>query len=463
MPDYDLIVIGSGPAGQRAAIQAAKLGKRVAIIERKSEVGGVSLHTGTIPSKTLRESVLHLSGWRLRSFYGESYRVKEDITAQDILKRLHVTLEHEMEIMKHQLNRNGVKVLGGHARFVDPKQVSVTRADGSECCYSADHFLIAVGTRPHRPDHIPFDARSILDSDDILHIDKLPRSMTVVGAGVIGLEYATIFSALDIDITLIEAQDSLLTFLDKEIVDELLYVMRDRNMTVLLGEKVVDIRTDDRERVVTRLASGKHVVSGTALFAAGRQGATDQLAIDNAGLLADARGRLTVNEHYQTGQPHIYAAGDVIGFPSLASTSMEQGRLAACHAFGLPCYSRPEHFPFGIYAVPEISMVGATEQELKKQQIPYEVGAVRLRETARGQIMGISQGMLKMLFSIEDQRLLGVHIIGIGATEAIHIGQAVMSLGGKLDYFVDSVFNYPTLAEAYKVAALDAWNKLNLN
>ena len=463
MSDYDFIVIGSGPAGQRAAIQAAKLGKKVAIIERKSEVGGVSLHTGTIPSKTLRESVLHLSGWRLRSFYGNSYRVKEDITAQDILKRLHVTLEHEMEIMKHQLNRNGVKVLDGHARFVDERQVSVTRADGSECRYSADFFLIAVGTRPHRPDHIPFDGRTILDSDDILRIETLPRSMTVVGGGVIGLEYATIFSALDIEITVIDAHDSLMPFLDKEIVDELVYIMRDRNMTVLLGEKVVDISTDDRERVVTHLASGKRVVSGMALFAAGRQGATDQLAIDKAGLDADARGRLSVNEHYQTEQPHIYAAGDVIGFPSLASTSMEQGRLAACHAFGLPCYSRPEHFPFGIYSVPEISMVGATEQDLKKQGIPYEVGAVRLRETARGQIMGISQGMLKMLFAIDDQRLLGVHIIGIGATEAIHIGQAVMSLGGKLDYFVDSVFNYPTLAEAYKVAALDAWNKLSLN
>jgi NAD(P) transhydrogenase len=463
MNNYDLIVIGSGPAGQKAAIQAAKLGKKVAIIEHKSEVGGVSLHTGTIPSKTLRESILHLSGWRLRSIYGDSYRVKEDITAQDVLKRLHVTLEHEMEIMKHQLNRNGVKLLDGHARFVDQHRVSVTCADGSERFYTAEYLLIAVGTRPHRPDHIPFDGQSILDSDDILNINKLPRSMIVVGAGVIGLEYATIFSALDIEITLVDAQDSLLGFLDKEIVDELLYVMRDRNMTVLLGETVVDIHTDDRNRVVTRLASGKHVVSGMALFAAGRQGATDQLAIDKAGLVADKRGRLAVNEHYQTEQNHIYAAGDIIGFPSLASTSMEQGRLAACHAFGLHCHSRSETFPFGIYAVPEISMVGATEQELKKQQIPYEVGSVRMRETARGQIMGIRDGMLKMLFSIEDQRLLGVHIIGIGATEAIHIGQAVMSLGGTLSYFVDSVFNYPTLAEAYKVAALDAWNKLNLN
>jgi NAD(P) transhydrogenase len=463
MYNYDLIVIGSGPAGQKAAIQAAKLGKKVAIIEHKTAVGGVSLHTGTIPSKTLRESVLHLSGWRLRGFYGDSYRVKEDITAQDIQKRLHVTLEHELEIMKHQLNRNGVKVLEGHARFVDPHNISVTAADGSERVYSADFVLIAVGTKPHRPDHIPFDEHTILDSDDILKIEQLPRSMIVVGAGVIGLEYATIFSALDIEITLVDAQDSLLGFVDKEIVDELLHVMRDRNMTVLLGERVVDIHTDERKRVITKLASGKHVVSHMALFAAGRQGATDLLAIENAGLSVDKRGRLAVNDNYQTEQSHIYAAGDVIGFPSLASTSMEQGRLSACHAFGLACHSRPETFPFGIYAVPEISMVGATEQELKKQQIPYEVGSVRMRETARGQIMGIREGMLKILFSIEDQRVLGVHIIGIGATEAIHIGQAVMSLGGTLDYFVDSVFNYPTLAEAYKVAALDAWNKLNLN
>lgn len=463
MTHYDFIVIGSGPAGQRAAIQAAKLGKRVAIVERKSEVGGVSLHTGTIPSKTLRESVLHLSGWRLRGFYGDSYRVKEDITAEDILRRLHVTLAHEMEIMKHQLNRNGVKVLDGHARFVDEHSISVTCADGSERHYSAECFLVAVGTRPHRPDHIPFDGETILDSDDILRIKRLPRSMIVVGAGVIGLEYATIFSALDIEITLVDAQESLLGFLDREIVDELLYVMRDRNMTVLLGETVVDIETIEHKRVVTRLASGKRVCSDMALFAAGRQGATDQLGIDKAGLVADKRGRLAVNENFQTQRDHIYAAGDVIGFPSLASTSMEQGRLAACHAFGLDCHSRQETFPFGIYAVPEISTVGATEQELKQRQIPYEVGLVRMRETARGQIMGIRQGMLKMLFGIEDQRLLGVHIIGIGATEAIHIGQAVMSLGGTLDYFVDSVFNYPTLAEAYKVAALDAWNKLTLS
>jgi NAD(P) transhydrogenase len=323
--------------------------------------------------------------------------------------------------------------------------------------------MISVGTRPHRPDHIPFDGEKILDSDDILKIGKLPRSMIVIGAGVIGLEYATIFSALDIEITLVDTQENLLTFLDREIVDELMYVMRDRNMTVRLGETVTDIHVEQNGHVITRLASGKSVVSNMALFAAGRQGATDQLGIENANLVADKRGRLSVNEHYQTEQPHIYAAGDVIGFPSLASTSMEQGRLAACHAFGLEGFSKPETFPFGIYAVPEISMVGATEQELKEKQIPYEVGSVRIRETARGQIMGIREGMLKMLFSLEDQRLLGVHIIGIGATEVIHIGQAVISLNGTLDYFVQSVFNYPTLAEAYKVAALDAWNKLNLN
>jgi len=463
MTKYDFIVIGSGPAGQRAAIQAAKLDKRVAIIERKTEVGGVSLHTGTIPSKTLRESVLHLSGWRLRGLYGDGYRVKEDITAADVLKRLHVTLSHEMEIMKHQLQRNGVKVINGHARFKDSHTVTATTSDGGQHTMEADNFLISVGTRPHRPDHIPFDGEKILDSDDILKIEELPRSMVVIGAGVIGLEYATIFSALDISITLVDTQENLLTFLDKEIVDELMYVMRDRNMTVRLGETVVDIHVEDNGHVITKLASGKNVVSDMALFAAGRQGATDMLGIENAGLTADKRGRISVNENYQTEQPHIYAAGDIIGFPSLASTSMEQGRLAACHAFGVPCYSRPETFPFGIYAVPEISMVGATEQELKEKKIPYEVGSVRIRETARGQIMGIREGMLKMLFSLEDQRLLGVHVIGVGATEVIHIGQAVISLGGTLNYFVESVFNYPTLAESYKVAALDAWNKLNLN
>lgn len=462
MKRYDLIVIGSGPAGQRAAIQAAKLGKKVAIIERKSVVGGVSLHTGTIPSKTLRESVLHLSGWRQRGFYGSSYRVKQDISASDVMQRLHITLNHEVEVMRHKLNRNGVQVLVGHARFKDAHTLEIEQEDGTYKRIAGEHILIAVGTRPYRPDHIPFDGKRILDSDDILKIDELPRTVTVVGAGVIGIEYATIFSALDVDVTVIEGRDTVLDFLDNEIVDELLHHLRDRGMTIRLGEKVTEIGKDKRGRAITHLASGKKVASDIVLFAAGRSGATDALDLPNAGLEADGRGRLTVNENYQTSLEHIYAAGDVIGFPSLASTSMEQGRLAACHAFGIPTHSHPETFPFGIYAVPEISMVGHTEQELKEQGIPYEVGTVRLRETARGQIKGIREGLLKMLFSLEDQKLLGVHIIGTGATESIHIGQAVMTLGGTLDYFIEAVFNYPTLAEAYKVAALDAWNRLNV-
>ena len=459
---YDLLVIGSGPSGQRAAVQAAKLGKRAAVIERKKVVGGNAVHTGTIPSKTLRETVLNLTGWRERGFYGRAYRVKQHITIDDLKQRLQMTLEHEIEVMQHQLMRNGVEVISGQGHFVDDHTVRVTeRADGDPVDYTADSIVLAIGTRPHRPSHIPFDRRKIMDSDDILRMQKLPRTMAVVGGGVIGIEYATIFSALDINVTVVEQRDQLLSFVDAEIVQEFQHHMRDRGMIMRLGEEVSECREDSDGKVVTQLASGRRVVTDMALFCAGRQGNTDTLQLENAGLQADKRGRLTANEYFQTEQPHIYAVGDVIGFPALASTSMEQGRRAARHAITGEPQKRLENFPIGIYSVPEISMAGRTEQELKDAGIPFESGIARFRETARGQILGLEQGMLKMLFSLEDHTLLGVHIEGEGATELVHIGHAVMELGGTLDYFIESVFNYPTLAEAYKVAALDAWNRLS--
>lgn len=459
LKEYDLVVIGSGPAGQKAAIQAAKLGKKVAIVERNFEVGGVSVHTGTIPSKTVREAVLYLTGWRQRGFYGTTHRERERIAPEDVLDRVKITLRNQVEVMQNQLSRNGVEVITGLAKFVDKHTLEVSVSDGSSTRVKGKYIMLAVGTRPYRPSHVPFDRETILDSDEILHFKKMPRTMAVIGGGVIGVEFATIFSALDVTVTLIESRAKILDFLDDEIIDEFQHKMRDRGMVLRLEEKVKTIDKSGN-KVITTLESGKIIQTDMVLFAAGRSGATDSLDIANAGLEADSRGRLEVNECFQTKQPHIYAAGDIIGFPSLSATSMIQGRVAACHMFDFEFKNRLEHFPYGIYSVPEISMVGATEKELKENNIPYETGIARFRELARGQILGLRDGLLKMLFSIKDHKLLGVHIVGEGATELIHVGQAVLSLGGTLEYFVDSAFNYPTLAEAYKVAALNAWNKL---
>ncbi len=460
MQHYDMLIIGSGPAGQRAAIQAAKLGKIVAIVERRDVVGGVSVHTGTIPSKTLREAVLYLSGWDQRGLYGRGYRLKHQLTIDDLTHRLNITLEHEIEVMQHQLARNGVPVIKGIAQFVDTKTIEVTTHENLTRRYTADKFVIAVGSRPVKPEGIPFNDDTVFDSDGILKIKKLPRSMLVVGAGVIGMEYASIFSTIDIKVTLADGRPDLLDFMDREIVDELVHHLRDRGVMLRMSEKVATISHDPQGYVITTLESGKRIRTDMVLFAAGRIGCTYELGLENAGITPDSRRRISVNDNFQTETPHIYAVGDVIGFPSLASTSMEQGRLAACHAFAHGAINSHEIFPFGIYAVPEMSMVGKTEQELTAQRIPYEVGIARLRETARGQIMGLDEGVLKILFGLEDQRVLGVHILGEGSTELIHIGQAVMALDGTLEYFLETVFNYPTLAEAYKIAALDAWNRM---
>ena len=457
---HDLLVIGSGPSGRRAAVQAAKLGKSVLVIERGRRVGGVSVHTGTIPSKTLRETVLNLSGWRERGFYGRGYRVKQDISAADLMRRLHQTLDHEVEVLEHQFSRNGVHVLSGEARFVDPHTLAVTGADGEVREVRGEHILIAVGTQPYRPAFVPFDEPSVFDGDELIDLPRLPRSLTVVGAGVIGVEYATIFSALDVAVTVVEPKDAILDFVDREIVAEFVHELRDRNVGLRLGVGVERIAVENG-RPVCYLKDGRQVANEMLLFTAGRVGATAVLDLAAAGLTADERGRIAVEPTtMQTAVPHIYAAGDVIGFPSLASTSLEQGRLAACHAFGLKPPPPPHYFPYGIYSVPEISTVGLTEEEVRARNIPYEVGTARFRETSRGHIMGLDTGMMKMIFSLRTKRLLGVHIIGEGATELIHIGQAVLNLKGGIDYFIENTFNYPTLAEAYKIASLDAWNRL---
>ena len=461
MSSYDFIVIGSGPSGRRAAIQAAKLGKSVLVVEKGRRVGGVSVHTGTIPSKTLRETVLNLTGWREQGFYGRAYRVKKDIQAKDLMVRLHKTLDHEVDVLEHQFARNAVTTLSGMARFIDPHRIEVAASDGELRVYEGVRFLIAVGTRPYRPPEVPFNGCTVLDSDEIVEIPHLPRSLTVVGAGVIGVEYATIFSALDVNVSLVESRPSFLDFIDHELIEDFLHQIRDRGMTIRFGSKVSAIEMEG-ECPVTVLESGRRVRSEMLLYAAGRVGATDSLNLGSCGLAVDSRGRLKIDpKTFQTELSHIYAAGDAIGFPSLASTSMEQGRIAACHAFGIPLPPAPEFFPYGIYSVPEMSTVGMSEEEVMKRAIPYECGVARFRETSRGHIMGLNAGMMKMIFALETRRLLGVHIVGEGATELVHIGQAVLNLGGTLDYFIENTFNYPTLAEAYKIAALDAWNRMS--
>jgi NAD(P) transhydrogenase len=463
--DYDMLVIGSGPAGQRAAIQAAKLNKRVAVIERKTILGGVCINTGTIPSKTLREAVLHLSGYREHSLYGESYTVKQNITMSDLLYRTDHVIQHELDIVRHQLQRNRVELISAEASFIDAHTVRLKHVDQQGWRdVTANAIVIATGTIATKDESIPFDGKRIVISDDILKLNHLPRSLAVVGAGVIGLEYACIYAALGVRVTLIDKRRRLLPFVDEEIIDSLTYHLNQQRAIMRLGEEVKAIEpiTDENngEKVRITLASGKQITTEMALYSIGRTGATHSLNIQAVNLEVSERGLLKVNDNFQTTAPNIYAVGDVIGFPSLASTSMEQGRLATCHAFGIQTQNAPELFPYGIYTIPEISTVGKNEEELTEAGIPYEVGKAQYREIARGQIIGDQTGLLKIIFHLETHEILGVHIIGEGASELIHIGQAVMALKGKVEYFINTVFNYPTLAECYKTAAFDGINRL---
>jgi NAD(P) transhydrogenase len=514
MRTYDCAIIGSGPAGQKAAIQAAKLGKRVCVIEKNLTLGGAAINTGTIPSKALREAVLHLTGAAKRGLFGEGARVKRDITVADLIYVSQQVIHHELELIRGHFDRNGVDLIYGAARFENPNLLDVTRPDGSEHV-AARYIVIATGTRPARPASVPFNEKTIFDSDGLLHVRHLPKTMIVVGGGVIGTEYACMMATLGVKVTLVEARRELLGFIDHEIIEAFQYHIRSMGVTLRLGEKVARIEemgeaaavteaeavarapawatsvgADDdvaagpgsgsaapvlvggaanekptewsgsRPLVQATLESGKALRAQCLLYAVGRQGTVGSLAPQNAGLVADDRERLKVNAHYQTNVPHIYGVGDVIGFPALASTAMEQGRLAVSHAFGVPTLSIPELFPYGVYSIPEISMVGKTETQLTDAGIPYEAGIAQYKELARGQLLGDDTGMLKLLIHQDDHRILGVHAIGTGATELIHIGQAVMAFNGTVDYFINNVFNFPTLAEAYKVAALNGLNKL---
>ena len=458
--DVDLAVIGSGPGGQKAAIMAAKLGKRVCVIDSKTMVGGVCVNTGTIPSKTLRESVLYLTGMDMRELYGASYRVKEEITISDLLARLQHVIGRETEVIRAQLQRNHVELVPGNASFVDPHTLSVDlEGQPAHRTLTAQIIVLATGTVPARPPNVKFDGVRVLDSDQILAIEEVPGSMVVVGAGVIGVEYASMFAALGTRVTLVEKRDQMLDFCDPEIVESLKFHLRDHTMSFRFGEEVASVESSGGGTITT-LASGKRIAAEVVMHSAGRQGNTSTLNLDLAGLETDRRGRIVVNEQYQTAVPHIYAVGDVIGFPALASTSMDQGRLAAAHAFDEPANELQGLQPIGIYTIPEISYCGKTEGELTREAVPFEVGISRYRELARGQIIGDSYGMLKLVVHADSREILGVHIFGTNATELVHIGQAIMGCGGKVDYLVDTVLNYPTLSEAYKVAALDVTNKL---
>ncbi len=467
--DYDLVVVGSGPAGEKAAIQAAKLDKRVAVIEFGPQLGGACAHTATLPSKTLREAVLFIAGLEQRSFPGIQCAVKKHrMGVQDLLRYKTAVVQHQADTVRRRFDRNDLDVFHGRASFLDSHRLAIEGNDGSRRTVTAAMVILAVGSRPARPTTIPFDDENVFDTDSILHLDRIPRSLAVIGAGVVGCEYASIFGAMGVKVTLLDTRSNILDFLDEELKQRLLYRMLNSGVIMHFGEEVAAVMLPEPGRVEAHCASGKVVTAERVLYAAGRQGNTENLGLDKIGLAASERGQLSVNEHYQTTAPHVYAVGDVIGFPALAATAMHQGRLAAAHAFQYSNGYSNGHTPptpvgprpFGIYTIPEVSMVGATEEELTKEKVPYEIGHAFYRETARAHIMGDTEGMLKLIFHRETLQLLGVHIIGERATEIIHVGQAVMAYGGTIEYFIDNVVNYPTLSEAYKIAALNGYNRL---
>jgi NAD(P) transhydrogenase len=459
MQKYDLIVIGSGPAGQRAAIQGAKFGRRVAVIEQRAIVGGACINTGTIPSKTMREAVLHLSGYQYQGIYGVNYKVKEKITMADLGSRVNQVIKTEVDVTQAQLSRNGVDVIYARASFLDATHIRTENARG-QADMEAPIVIVASGTKPAVSETVPIDGRTIINSDQILQMRDLPRTMIVVGGGVIGVEYTCMFAILGTRVILVEKRPRLLEFADAEMVEALSYHLRDQRVTMRLNEEVAGVEATQDGGVVANLKSNKRISGDALLYAVGRQGNVDELNLAAAGLDADVRGRIAVDAEYRTRVPNIFAVGDVIGFPSLASVSMEQGRIAAGAAFGVKIPSNPATYPYGIYTIPEISFIGKTEERLTDEDVPYEVGVAYYRETARGQIRGDTTGRLKLIFHRETRELLGVHIIGEGAAELVHIGQAVLILKGTVDYFVETVFNYPTLAECYKQAAFNGINKL---
>ncbi len=458
MSVYDVVVVGSGPAGHAAAIQAAKAGRKTAVIEKLSAVGGTSVNTGTIPSKALREAVLCLTGIKEREINGVHYSWRDTLGVQELCLRTDQVVKNENRVIKDQFFRNGVELITGSAVFRDAHRLAVVQNDG-ERDIEAEWIVIAVGSKPAGTREVAVNGRNIIDSDGAYGLQGVPKTMTVVGGGVVDTEFVSIFAALGVEITVVDQREAVLEHLDREITEALLYNLRRRGVMFRLGEQVTDV-VEEGNQVVAYTASNKRIQSDVLLHSIGRQGSTAGLGLEAIGVEPDDRGRIPVNESYQTAVPHIYAVGDVIGFPSLATTSMIQGRGAMMHALGLTRQNMISPLPYGMYSIPEVSMVGKTEEELTRSATPYEVGLARYNETARGQIIVDDVGTLKLLVHAETRRILGVHIIGEGATELIHIGQMMIALDGTLDFLADSPFNYPTLAECYRIAALDAFNKL---
>ena len=455
--DHDLVVVGVGPAGEKGAAQAAYFGKRVACVERAEEPGGAAVHTGTLPSKTLRETAIFLSGFRQRELYGLSVELNPDLAIPKLLSRKDAVREQEVARMKWNLERHGVPTLRGVGRFVDPHTIEITGTGGSPRRVTSDVFLVATGSRPHHPPDIPFDDEDVDDSDTILQIDRLPKSMLVVGGGVIGCEYASMFAAMRVAVTLVEGRPRLLSFLDTEIAERLRGAMQSLGVTFHLGQTTKGVRRVEGRGIVTTLANGLEIAAEKVLASSGRSGWTEGMGLQEIGVQVDKRGYVAVDADYRTAVPNIYAAGDVIGFPALASTSMEQARVAVCHAFGFT-YKRQvsELLPFGIYTIPEVSCIGLSEETAKEKGLDFAIGRAFYNDNARGKIIGDREGVIKLVVDSRTRKLLGCHCIGERASELVHVGQAVMLLGGTIDTFIEMVFNYPTLGEMFKYAAYDA-------
>lgn len=458
MLNYDLAVIGTGPGGRGAAIQAAKLGKKVAVIEKQPLLGGVSVNTGTIPSKALRQAILYLTGYFQRGIYGENYRLKQQVTISDLNVHTQKIVKERVITLEDQYRRNNVDIHFGQASFLGSHLLKIDLGSSSQTI-NANKIVIATGSKPAKSKTVPINQTNILDSDGILQLKSIPDSLVVVGGGIIGMEYASFFSTLGTEVTVIDIRENILPFLDNEISMALQTHLEQKGMVFHLGEMATKV-TQTSGRIETLTDKNNVVYSEALLYAIGRIGMIEELGLTSLGIESDIRGKIHVNENFQTNVSHIYAVGDVIGPPALAATSQEQGRCAARHAFGLGNSKPAELLPIAIYTIPEISMVGRTETELRNRSIPYEVGIGMYADTARGKIIGDSSGKLKLLFNSTNHKLLGVHIIGEGASELVHIGQIGLAMGTDLDYFVDNVFNYPTLAECYRIAALDALNKL---
>ena len=458
---FDLVIVGAGPAGEKGAAQAAYFGKRVCIVERAPKPGGAAVNTGTVPSKTLRETALYFSGLRQHGLYGVDYTIKRNITIADFMHRERAVVETEWALIAENLKRHAVTTVQGSAHFVDPHTIEVARYKQDARRLTADVFLLAPGSMPVHPPNVPFDDQTIVDSDTILRLPAIPRTMVVVGGGVIGCEYACIFGALGVRVTLINERDRLLTQLDSEISESLRERMTARlGISVHVNSEVASVEVEDGYARVT-LTDDTVLGAECVLYTVGRKGCTADLGLDRAGVRVNHRGYVTVDDHYRTTVPHIYAAGDVIGFPALASTSMEQARVAICHAFDLRYKQRVSPvIPYGVWTIPEIAMCGETEESARAQELSYEVGRASFRLNPRGQIIGDVEGFIKLIFRPEDQRLLGVSIIGESACELIHVGMACMMYGGTIDFFIQSVFNYPTLGDAYKYAAYDGLQRL---